>query len=77
MTVALIGLDPVLGPHASEVRRKYGRLTPMRLGMEVGKAGIEVGNPYEPKTKAHRLFYEGVVAGREMRRRKGNEERKD
>lgn len=63
MPLPLIGLDPLFADHAEAVRKAYGRLTPFRLGLEVGRHGRWLACPYEPRTKSARLYEEGFEAG--------------
>lgn len=47
-----------------EVRNKWGRVTPLRLGLQVGKAGLDLPPPYAPGGMAERRYKEGVEWGR-------------
>lgn len=55
--------------YIERVRQRFGRYTPFRLGMEVGRAGDTLPSPYHEKTQANKLYMDGLEAGTEMRKR--------
>jgi len=55
--------------YSDKVKARFGRMSPFRLGMVVARAGDSLPSPYGDKTAAHKLYEDGLRAGREMRER--------
>lgn len=54
--------DPFIEIRA-EVRRLWGRVTPYRLGVAVGRAGLDLKSPYPYGSRGSDLYLEGKVWG--------------
>jgi len=50
-----------------DIRKNGTRLTPYRLGLEVGRRGLALESPYDAGSAAERLFQDGVNHAREQR----------
>lgn len=60
--------------YRTQVRERFGRCTPFRLGTVVGAAGNPLQpNPYAPKSKAAELYAHGWDYGRDQRERLARE----
>jgi hypothetical protein len=55
---------PPYAEHVTEVRRRYGCMTPWRLGVVIGEAGKLLPAPYDPDTVGARCYLSGLAWGR-------------
>lgn len=65
---------PEFNRHVLTIRSKWGRVTPFRLGMEVGRSGEFLPSPYEPWAKGTTLYMQGIEAGNQLRQRAKEQE---
>ena len=62
-------LPPEFWPFVQQARARFGRLTPLRLGMLVGAAGADLPAPYAEGTQALVTYREGLEFGKKQRAR--------
>ena len=55
--------DP-LDRHRATVRSEFARVTPWRLGAEVGRRGQDLPSPYAPGSRADSAYRAGLRFGR-------------
>jgi len=64
---------PEFDPHREAIRARWHRVTPFRLGYEVGARGEDLPNPYAPGSLGAGCYHQGLKAGRQWRKRKADE----
>lgn len=55
---------PMFDSHRITIRKKGFRVTPYRIGLEVGRRGEDLPNPYLPGSSGANCYREGVKWGR-------------
>lgn len=63
---------PMFDPHRAAIRERGHRVTPYRIGLEVGRRGENLANPYLPGSVAASNYREGLKWTRMMQKAREN-----
>ena len=59
--------DPQYEPYIDKARKEWGGSSPFRLGIVIGRAGVDLPSPYDKGSSGDHHFHEGIEYGRQQR----------